>query len=131
MILVDSLFKYGGKFALENGTADVAKEAGVYHLRVEFPYWGMLDIQHRDWPKPRRLLVCALLRGERVSEMIEIVAERWTRAVGWEPKFAWVREFPKGAEAHEDEWGIILAHGCILLAAEWMPRNCVAVGGRR
>jgi hypothetical protein len=100
-------------------------EGGVYHLRGEWPYFGMLDIQAAGWPRMRRILVWSLREGERVSEAIGAAAEMWMNAVGWEPKFAWVRALPQGAEWCQN------VYGCILLAAEWMPRNCVAVGGRR
>lgn len=109
----------------EGGKAEIVQEAGVWHLRAEWPFWGMLDVQAEGWPRPRRLLVCRLREGERVSEMIEAVAERWMQAMGWAPKFAWVRELPEKAEWGQDVFG------CILLAAKWLPGQCVAVGGRR
>jgi hypothetical protein len=108
-----------------NAKIEQTVEAGVYHLQAEWKFWGMLDIQTRHWPKPRRLLVWSLRKGERVSEAIQAAVEMWTKAVGWEPKFAWVRSLPKGAEWCQE------VHGCILLEANWIPRNCVAVGGRR
>lgn len=100
-------------------------EGGVFHLRAEWMYWGMLDIKPREWPKPRRLLVWSLREGERVSDAIRAAAEMWTKAVGWEPKYVWIRSLPKGAEWCQE------VYGCILLETTWIPRNCVAVGGRR
>jgi hypothetical protein len=100
-------------------------EAGVYHLRAEWMYWGMLDIKPRYWPKPRRLLVWSLRKGERLGDAIQGAVEIWTKAVGWEPMFAWMRALPKGVKWCEE------VHGCFLLEAEWIPRNCVAVGWRR
>jgi len=105
--------------------AERTQEAGIYHLRAEWMFWGMLDIQPREWLKPRRLLVWSLRPGERVSEAIQSAVEMWTRAVGWGPQFAWVRSLPVGAEWCQD------VCGCILLEAEWIMMNCVAVGGRR
>ena len=101
------------------------QEAGVYHLRAEWMFWGMLDIQPQEWPRPRRLLVWGLKEGERVSEMIQAVGEMWEKATGFAPKFAWVRRLPKGTEFGQDVFGMIL------LEAAWMMENAVAVGGRR
>jgi hypothetical protein len=115
----------------DGATAEDWTEAGVYHLRAEWMFTGMIDFQFRHWPQPRRFLVWALRDGEKVSDAIRSAAEMWTQAVGWEPLYAWVRSLPEKAKVHEDEWGIILVHDLILLAAEWMPSNCVAVGGRR
>jgi hypothetical protein len=134
-------------------------EAGVYHLRAEWMYCGMLDIKPRCWPKPRRLLVWSLGVGDSchrhsrhlhctersavqvwrhdaasaegdgnlpslILDAIKGAVEMWTKMVGWEPKFAWMHSLPKCAK-----WGQEV-YGCILLEAKWVPRNCVAVGGR-
>lgn len=109
----------------DNAEARQTQEAGAYHLRSEWPFCGMLDICPREWPKPRRLYVQRLLGGQRVSDAVRVAAEAFERATGFAPKYAFVREFPQAAEWGQD------VYGCIFLAAEWIPRNCVAVGGRR
>lgn len=100
-------------------------EGGAHHLRAELPFTGMLDIWPREWPKPRRFYVWRLLDGQRVSEAVRTAAEVFEQATGFAPKFAFVRTLPEKAEWGQD------VHGCLLFAAEWLPMNCVAVGGRR
>lgn len=100
-------------------------EAGAYHLRAEWPFFGMLDIWPPQWPKPSRFYVWRLLDGQRVNDAIRTAAEVFEQMTGFAPKFAFTRTLPEMAE-----WGQEV-YGCLLLAAEWMPRNCVAVGGRR
>lgn len=108
-----------------DATAERTTEAGAYHLRAEWSFTGILDIWPRHWPKPRRFLVWRLMDGERVSDAILCAANMFSHAVGFLPKFAFVRTLPEKAE-----WGQEV-HGCLLFAAEWLPRHCVAVGGRR
>jgi len=100
-------------------------EGGAWHLRAEWDYAGMLDFWPREWPKPRRFMVWRLQEGERVSDAILCAASTFSHAVGFLPKFAFVRTLPEKAEWGQD------VHGCLLFAAEWLPKNCVAVGGRR
>lgn len=109
----------------EDATVEQWVDIGVYHLRAVWPFSGMLDIHSEGWPKPRRLYVQRLLGGQRVSDAVRVAAEAFERATGFAPKYAFVREFPQAAEWGQD------VYGCIFLAAEWIPRNCVAVGGRR
>ena len=112
------------------GWADmhVTREAGVYHLRAEWPYRGVLDIQAEGWPRFRRLVVWPLVENGltlRVSRAILYATAEYTRLFGGIPEYAFVRNLPEGAEFGQD------VHGLILLEADWMMRNCVAVGGRR
>ncbi|MFZ5856758.1 MAG: hypothetical protein ACOYZ6_08005 [Chloroflexota bacterium] len=106
-------------------TVRQTQEAGAYHLRAEWPFFGMLDIWPREWPKPRRFYVLRLLDSQRVSDAIRTAAEVFEQAAGRAPKFAFVRTLPPRAEDGQD------VYGCILLVATWLPRDCVAVGGRR
>ncbi len=108
-----------------DATVKESVEGGAHHLRAELPFTGMLDIWPREWPKPRRFLVWRLLEGERVSDAILSAANMYLHAVGYAPKFAFTRTLPPRAEWGQDVFG------CLLFAAEWLPRNCVAVGGRR
>jgi len=109
----------------KDATVCETEEGGAYHLRAEWAFFGMLDIWPRYWIKPRRFYVWRLLDGQRVSEAIQTAAEVFEQAVGWAPKFAFARTLPEKAEWGQD------VYGCILIAAEWLPKNCVAVGGRR
>ena len=106
-------------------TVQQTQEAGAYHLLAEWPFFGMLDIWPRDWPKPRRFYVWRLLDGQKVSDAVRTAAEVFEQATGWAPKYAFARPFP-----HRADWGQDV-HGCILLEATWLPKNCIAVGGRR
>lgn len=108
----------------EDATVEQWVDIGVYHLRAVWPFSGMLDIHSEGWPKARRLYV-QHFNGQRISELIRIAAGTFERAVGFAPGFAFVKVLPARAE-----WGQEV-YGCLLFAAEWMPKNCVAVGGRR
>lgn len=108
-----------------NATTQETMEAGAYHLRAEWGFAGMLDFWPREWPKPRRFYVWPLLGGQRASDAIRTAAEVFEQATGFAPKFAFTRTLPEKAEWGQDVFG------CLLFAAEWLPRNCVVVGGRR
>lgn len=71
----------------------------------------------------RMLAVWKLLPGDRVSEVIEHVAEWYFASAGQRPQFGWMRKLPAGAEC-----GMEIA-GVMLLEAEWALDGCVMVGG--
>lgn len=108
-----------------DATVKETVEGGAHHLRAELPFTGMLDIWPRGWPKPRRFLVWRLYDDERVSDAILNASSMFYHATGFPPKFAFVRTLPETAKWGQD------VHGNLLFEATWLPRNCVAVGGRR
>jgi hypothetical protein len=62
--------------------------------------------------------------ASRVSSCIELARTEFFARTHFAPRDVYVQEMPKGAEMWMD------VHGCILQVAEWMPAQCVAVGGR-
>lgn len=100
----------------------IGKELGVWHVRAEWPYKGILDIQAASWPKFRRLVVWNLEGCASVTEAFYNAAMEYERVLyGGKPEFAFMRKLPKGAR---EEIG-----GMPLIECEWMLERCVAVGG--
>lgn len=108
-------------------------ESGVWHLRWEGPYRGMIDVPAACAEgKFRRLVVWSLDSGK-----LEVESGKWSvrvalfeaamefeRLFGGRAEYGFMRRLPKGAE-HGMEVGDL-----ILLEAEWMLERCVAVGCR-
>ncbi len=102
-------------------------EAGVWHLRAEWPYFGSLDIQPEGWNKFRRLVMRAVTKGDRISAAVHDAAMEFSRLFGRLPQYAFMRRLPKGVEPGQ----IIMIYGreVALFDCEWVPDQCVAVGG--
>jgi hypothetical protein len=115
----DVLASFG---APDDVQARITQEAGVWHLRAEWPFRGPLEIVAEGWPAPKTLLVWSL-QGERVSVAIRDAAEAFHKWMGQTPRFAFVRSLPAKAERWQDVYDVML------LDAEWMMAECVAVGG--
>lgn len=104
------------------GEGKVTVEAGVYHFRVDEPYRGWLDLHAEGWSAPRRFYVYAL-DGDRVSIAIHNASVAFNNCVGRLPDYAFVRALPAKAERCQDVYDVMLVD------AEWMLTDCVAVGG--
>ena len=97
---------------------------GLHFLRMEWPARDVVDFG--TWPKPRRLVVWTLTEGERVRGCIEQAAGLFEGWFGGRPGFALVGvSLPSSFRWWEEE-----VAGCMVSQAEWIPRRCVAVGGR-
>ena len=60
----------------------------------------------------------------RSSNCIELARTEFFARTHFAPRDAYLQELPNKAEIG------MYVHGCILQVAEWMPAQCVAVGGR-
>jgi hypothetical protein len=97
---------------------------GIYTLELTWPVYGMWDVANYGPKKFRRLMMVNMVYAARVSDCIEMARVEFFSRSHFAPGFAFVRDLPAGAENGMD------VHGLVLCAAEWMPGQCVAVGGR-
>jgi len=104
-------------------TVKQTQEAGVYHLRAEWPYRGVLDIKSDYWPRPKRLVVWSLIGEEHEVEAILEAIGEFDRLFGHAPGFIFLRRLPSDVEHGKDLFGMVF------LETEWMLEKCVAVGG--
>lgn len=95
----------------------------LFWLDIFYPVYGVCDVMNYGSKKFRRLMLVHHVYGTRVSECIDIARVEFFAGTRFAPVYAFVQKLPRGAEDGMD------VHGCILLAAEWMPANCVAAGG--
>ncbi len=103
----------------------VTKEAGVWHVRAEWPYRGILDIQAKGWPKFRRVVVWNLEGCESMRHAItEAYKYFFLQAFYFRPAYVFMKKLPKGVENGHD------FEDLLILETEWVPGRCVAVGGR-
>lgn len=111
----------------QGAKVDVRREGGVWHLRAEWPFFGAMDVKSEDWNKFKRIVVKAVRKGDRISVAVLDAAKEFARLFGRCPQFAFVRKLPKGVEPGQ----IIMFYGreMVLLDCEWVPDECVAVGG--
>lgn len=103
----------------------ISQEMGVWHLRWEGPYRGVLDIETEGGVKFRRFVVWSLDGCGSVREALKQAKAEYERLFGRGPQFGFMRSLPKGVEWFTE------FDGLLLLDAEWMLERCVAVGGRR
>lgn len=97
---------------------------GLYSLEITFPVYGPWEVFYHGPKKFRRFMFVAYAYAERVSDCIELARTEFFARTHFAPRDAYVRDCPKGAEIGMD------VHDCILQVADWMPGQCVAVGGR-
>lgn len=97
----------------------------LYTLNLCWPVVGPMDVQYLSEKKFRRFYFLHFIYAERVSECVRMAADIFETGTGYKARDAYVRTFPAGAV------DFIMVHGCQFIEAEWMPANCVAVGGKR
>lgn len=96
---------------------------GIYSMEITWPVFEPFDIAIGGPNKFRRVMVVHYQYAERVSECIRLAVEAFMAGAKMFPKYAWVREIPKGAEEFRE------VHGVMLISGEIAPANCVVVGG--
>lgn len=96
---------------------------GLFSLEMLFPVYGPYRVMIHSPKKFRNLMFVHNVYAKRVSECIDLARIEFFAGTCFVPAYAFVQSLPKGAEDGMD------VHGCVLLAAEWMPANCVATGG--
>ena len=104
---------------------EVTKEAGVYHLRGNWRFRGVIDFQLEGWPKFRRMVVWSIDGYQNVKETIAEAEDWFNRWFGFWPERVYMRALPKEVE-NGQQWGLLHLFDC-----DWVPGRCVALGGRR
>jgi hypothetical protein len=97
---------------------------GLFSLEITWPVYGPVEFSICGPKKFRRLMVVNFVYAERVSEVIAMAGNEYFARTHFVGRDAYVKELPTGAEVG------MLVHGLVLQVAEWMPAECVAVGGR-
>lgn len=95
----------------------------IHSLEISFPVYGPHDVFYPSPKGFRRFMFVHFDYARRVSDCIKLARDGFISGTGFPPMYAYVATLPSGA----DEWMVV--HGCELFVAEWMPSNCVAVGG--
>lgn len=97
---------------------------GIFSLEMTWPVYGPWDVTYLSPKKFRRFMFVHFAYAERVSQCIELARDAFFIGTRYKPGYVYVASMPKGVEDGKE------VHGCLLFEAEWMPANCVAVGGR-
>lgn len=100
-----------------------AQEAGVHHLRAEWPYRGLLDMQCEGWPKAKRLAVCSFAGCVSVTDALMQATRIFEDAFDCRPTHGFVRIPLPGDEA------LLEVGPLMVFDAEWMLEKCAAVVG--
>lgn len=96
---------------------------GLFSLYMTFPVYGPWDVFYHSPKGFRRFMFVHFAYAERVSGCIEMARDAFFIGTHCLPRDAYLAELLPGAEIGMD------VHGCILQVAEWMPAQCVSVGG--
>jgi len=97
---------------------------GIFSLEITWPVYGPWEVAYLSPKKFRRFMFVHFAYAARVSSCIELARTEFFARTRFAPRDAYVQVGPQNAEIGMD------VHGCILQVAEWMPAQCVAVGGR-
>lgn len=97
---------------------------GIYQLEITWPIYGPWEVAYLSHKKFRRFMFVNFSYSMRVSNCIELARTEFFARTHFAPRDAYLQELPNKAEIGMD------VHGCILQVADWMPAQCVAVGGR-
>lgn len=122
---VDAFLRYVPLAAQKHLVANPERDdlLDLHTLELLYPIYGTYDVLVHSQKKFRRLMFVHHIYARRVSECVDLARTEFFAGTHFAPRYAFVRDLPQGAEDGMD------VHGCILLAAEWMPANCVATGG--
>jgi hypothetical protein len=96
----------------------------LFSLELRWPVFEPWEVANYGPKKFRRLMMVHFAYAERVSAVIELGRLEFFARTHFAPGYAFMRELPQAVEDGMDY------HGLVLLRAEWMPAQCVAVGGR-
>lgn len=120
-LTMDALKKYGAPVDVK---AEINTEAGIYHLRATWPFFGVLEINCEGWPAPKIFVVWNLALCGSVRRAIYDAAHQYQDVFCERPQFAFIRKLPGGVDASRG----VEVGDLMLFEAEWMVRKCVAVG---
>lgn len=97
---------------------------GIFSMELTWPVFEPYEVFIYGPKRFRRLMMVHFSFAERVSECIRLGVEAFWCGTHLHPRYAFIRALPRGSEDAME------VHGVQLLEAEWMPAQCVAIGGR-
>lgn len=106
--------------------AQMEREEGAWHLRIEYRYQGALDVELGGKPKIRRFVVWPV--DQSVETAIGEAAGEFEQLFGCPPMFAWMRKLP-GELENGARVGDASKREINLFEAVWALRGSVMVGG--
>lgn len=95
----------------------------LFYGEARWPVREAVDIQPKEWPRRRRLVVWNLKGCLSVTVALNDSAKEYERLFGRRPQYAFIWKMPKEAE-HAMHVGDLY-----LFESDWIPQHCVAVGG--
>ena len=107
----------------EEGKVEVVREAGVWHLRAEWPLKGPLEMRGEGWPVSKTLVVWSFEGCVNVTEALMHASVFYEHTFGCKPQYGFMKSLPRGVE-NGRETGPLL-----VFEAEWMLEMAVAVVG--
>ena len=111
-----------GYWPPEGARVETAREAGVHHLRAEWPYVHIIEVR-----PGQQYVLRDIRKGERISEAVGAAVRDYLREFGHGPQYAYLRRLPRnvpiGYAIRYLGWEIFL-----LQADDWLPEGQVAVG---
>jgi len=111
-----------GYWPPQDAKIETGLEAGVYHLRAEWPYVHIVEVR-----PGQQYVMREIRKGERISEAVGAAVRDYLREFGHGPQYAYLRRLPRnvpiGYAIRYLGWEIFL-----LQADDWLPEGQVAVG---
>ena len=119
-LTADMLAVYG---APDGTGAQVVREAGVCHLRAEWPLKGPLEMRGEGWPVSKAMVVWSFEGCANVTEALMHASNSFVHLFGNKPAYGFVKSLPRGVENGREVGPLMV------FEAEWMLEKCAAVGG--
>lgn len=104
-------------------TVEQTQEAGVYHLRAEWPFKGALSIEAEGWPQAKRMVAWSFDGCMNVTEALMHASVFYEHTFGRTPQYGFLRRLPSGVEEGRETGPLLV------FSAEWMLEGAVVVGG--
>ncbi len=121
-VVIDSGALQTGFDAPAGVNFEARKEAGVYHLRATWPICGPIYINGEGWPMPRKFVMWHLSLVDSVKLALYEANKKYEDMFLERAEYAFIRKLPRGVENGVEVGNLML------FKAEWMVRQCVAVG---
>ncbi len=105
------------------GKVEIVQEAGVWHLRAEWPFRGALHLHAEGWPQVKTMVAWPFAGCVNMIEAFMQASVYFEDAFRQKPRFGFVRKLPSGVE-HGREVGPLM-----VFEADWALDKAVVVGG--
>lgn len=119
-LTVEDLAEFGESAGAQ---AQVKREAGVWHLRAEWPYQGPLEMQAEGWPQVKTMVAWSFAGCVNMTEAFMHASNYYETAFGQAPRYGFVRSLPRGVDDGREVGPLMV------FSAEWALEKAVVVGG--